>query len=119
MAVSGGLASRRGAHVEHPLAGLRRDHRLNEEADEQDSIMMSSMKKEREALAAKLKRLKQQVQRQQQRAQQRRQHEQRQRQRQQRLARAQDDSKPDLYDHPLAPEHVLLRAPAVPPRTKA
>ena len=32
---------------------------------------------------------------------------------------AQDDSKPDLYDHPLAPEHVLLRAPAVPPRTKA
>ena len=34
-------------------------------------------------------------------------------------ARAQDDSKPDLYDHPLAPEHVLLRAPAVPPRTKA
>ena len=35
------------------------------------------------------------------------------------LARAQDDSKPDLYDHPLAPEHVLLRAPAVPPRTKA
>ena len=35
------------------------------------------------------------------------------------LARAQDDSKPDLYDHPLAPEHVLLRAPAVPPHTKA
>ena len=34
-------------------------------------------------------------------------------------ARAQDDSKPDLYDPPLAPEHVLLRAPAVPPRTKA
>jgi len=24
-----------------------------------------------------------------------------------------DDSKPDLYDHPLAPEHVLLRAPKV------
>lgn len=24
---------------------------------------------------------------------------------------AQDDSKPELYDHPLAPEHVLLRAP--------
>ena len=24
-----------------------------------------------------------------------------------------DDSKPELFDHPLAPEHVLLRAPVV------